>query len=108
VWYNGGPGKDNNNNNNNNNNTSNGFLFLLCLRLLTICPGASSMYGILVELGPLWLNDLSTNSAKYNATGIPQLVRNPFAWSKIGSLLMVDSPPPVGFSYCTQFGPAGL
>lgn len=68
-------------------------------------PGASSMYGLLVELGPLWLNDLSTMDPQYNATGVPQLVRNPYAWTKFASILVVDSPPPVGFSYCSQFGP---
>jgi len=64
------------------------------------------MYGLLVELGPLWLNDLSFDAA-FNATGIPSLVQNPYAWTKIGNVLMVDNSPPVGFSYCTQFGPSG-
>ncbi len=59
-----------------------------------------------VELGPLWLNDLSEVDHDYNISGIPQFVRNPYAWTKFASVLVVDSPPPVGFSYCTQYGPA--
>lgn len=64
------------------------------------------MFGFLVELGPLLLNDLSYD-AQYNATGIPSLVLNPFAWSNIGNILMVDNEPPVGFSYCSEYGPKG-
>jgi carboxypeptidase C (cathepsin A) len=63
------------------------------------------IFGLVVELGPLWLNDLSFDH-DYNITGIPQFVRNPYAWTKFASVLIVDSPPPVGFSYCTQYGPA--
>ena len=37
----------------------------------------------------------------------PQLVRNPYAWTKFANVLVVDSPPPVGFSYCSQYGPSG-
>jgi serine carboxypeptidase-like clade 1 len=87
-------------------------------------PGASSIYGLVVELGPLWLNDLSMRDHDYNLSGVPQFVRNPYAWTKFAvfpfskhvfknfcsfrfaSVLVVDSPPPVGFSYCTQYGPA--
>ena len=43
-------------------------------------PGASSLYGLFVEMGPLWLNDLSLQDPRFNATGVPQLVRNPYAW----------------------------
>ncbi len=56
------------------------------------------MFGILTELGPLQTDDLSTSSAAFNSTGIPQLVRNPYAWTKLGSVLMVDNEPPVGAS----------
>lgn len=31
---------------------------------------------------------------------MPTLYRNPYAWSKLGNVLMFDWPPPVGFSYC--------
>ena len=36
---------------------------------------------------------------------MPSLFRNPYSWSKLGSVLMFDWPPPVGFSYCSD--PAG-
>jgi cathepsin A (carboxypeptidase C) len=35
------------------------------------------------------------------------MIRNPFSWTKFANILIVDSPPPVGFSYCTQEGPSG-
>lgn len=63
-------------------------------------PGASSMFGIFVELGPLLLNEDSLTTDDYKKTGVPTLYRNPYAWSKLGGVLMFDWPPPVGFSYC--------
>jgi carboxypeptidase C (cathepsin A) len=70
-------------------------------------PGASSLFGLYVELGPLLLNDLSLADPLYNSTGIPQLVRNPWGWSSIANLLVVDNPPPVGFSFCEPAGVKG-
>lgn len=63
-------------------------------------PGASSMFGVLVELGPLLLNENSLTTEDYKQTGVPTLFRNPYSWSKLGSILMFDWAPPVGFSYC--------
>jgi len=63
-------------------------------------PGASSMFGLMAELGPLLLNDQSLQGPLYEETGVPQLLYNPNAWTKVGSLLMFDWPPPVGFSNC--------
>ena len=63
-------------------------------------PGASSMFGLLVELGPYLLNDDSLTTNDYKKTGVPTLFPNKFSWSKLGSVLMFDWPPPVGFSYC--------
>ena len=65
-------------------------------------PGASSMFGLLVELGPLLLNDDSLGTDDYKKTGVPTLWRNKFSWSRLGGLLMFDWPPPVGFSYCNS------
>lgn len=70
-------------------------------------PGASSLFGLLVELGPLLLNDDSIASSEYHRSGIPQLQRNQFSWSQRANLLIVDNPPPVGFSFCFPAGPAG-
>ena len=65
-------------------------------------PGASSMFGLLVELGPLLLNDESVQTAEYGRTGVPTMFYNPHSWSRLGGLLMFDWPPPVGFSYCND------
>jgi hypothetical protein len=63
-------------------------------------PGASSLFGIMAELGPLLLNDNSLTGAQYKETGVPTLFYNNYTWTKFGSVLMFDWPPPVGFSYC--------
>ena len=41
-------------------------------------------------------NKLKTDG--YKQTGVPTLYANPSAWTKLGSVLMFDWPPPVGFS----------
>ncbi len=66
------------------------------------------MFGILVELGPLLLNDDSLQTADYRGTGVPSLFYNPHGWSRLGGLLMFDWPPPVGFSYCHDPSSGGL
>lgn len=63
-------------------------------------PGASSLFGLLLELGPLELSDASLQTAEYNRTGVPSLFYNPHSWTKAANLLILNSPPPVGFSYC--------
>ena len=63
-------------------------------------PGASSMFGIFVELGPLLMNENSLMTDEYKKTGVPTLYKNPYSWTNVGSVLMFDWPPPVGFSYC--------
>jgi len=60
-------------------------------------PGAASIFGLMVELGPLLI------SGKSNG----QLFRNEYSWSKEANLLIINGPPPVGFSYCSPPGPAG-
>eukprot|EP00754_Rhynchopus_humris_P027826 Rhum_TRINITY_DN15112_c3_g1::Rhum_TRINITY_DN15112_c3_g1_i1::g.139907::m.139907 len=70
-------------------------------------PGASSLFGMFQELGPLFLNVDSENNESYNKTGIPTPIYNPHTWSKNFNLIAIDSPPPVGFSYCTEDGPSG-
>lgn len=63
-------------------------------------PGASSLFGLLTELGPLILSDESLETADYKKTGIPTPIYNPYTWSRLGHLLIIDQPAPVGFSYC--------
>lgn len=70
-------------------------------------PGAPSEFGMFTELGPYFLSDASLQTADYNATGIPTLFRNEHAWSKVANVLIYDSPPPVGFSYCGKPGGDG-
>eukprot|EP01059_Diplonema_ambulator_P026376 TRINITY_DN43659_c0_g1_i1.p1 TRINITY_DN43659_c0_g1~~TRINITY_DN43659_c0_g1_i1.p1 ORF type:complete len:512 (+),score=130.49 TRINITY_DN43659_c0_g1_i1:35-1537(+) len=70
-------------------------------------PGASSLFGLFQELGPLYLNEDSKKTPAFNQTGIPTPLPNPFGWSKKFNLFAIDSPAPVGFSYCTEFGPSG-
>jgi carboxypeptidase C (cathepsin A) len=65
-------------------------------------PGASSLFGLMTELGPLLLSDLSLQTKEYQETGIPTPIYNPNSWSKLGSLLIFDAPAPVGFSYCND------
>lgn len=71
-------------------------------------PGASSMYGLLLENGPLLLNAASVvNNKYYQRTGIPELIYNKWSWTQTANLLIVDNPPPVGYSYCEPVGPSG-
>jgi serine carboxypeptidase-like clade I len=56
-------------------------------------PGASSVVGMLQELGPLLIN----------ATG--GLMRNPFSWTKVANILILESPVGVGYSYCARQQP---
>ena len=65
-------------------------------------PGASSLYGLLTELGPLLLSDLSLDTPEYKGTGIPTPIYNPYSWARLGSILIFDQPAPVGFSYCND------
>lgn len=61
-------------------------------------PGASSLIGLLTENGPFVLNDDSI----VNTTNVPQLIRNPYTWSKNANVLFLESPKGVGFSYCNN------
>jgi carboxypeptidase C (cathepsin A) len=65
-------------------------------------PGASSMFGLLTELGPVLLSDLSKRTDGYQKTGIPTPIYNPYTWTRLGSVLIIDQPAPVGFSYCNN------
>eukprot|EP01084_Bolivina_argentea_P077655 140898_1 len=60
-------------------------------------PGASSMLGYFVELGPFHTNQ---KSIEINTTSIPVLFYDPYNWSKIANLVFIESPAGTGFSYC--------
>ena len=51
-------------------------------------PGSSSILGMLQEHGPLLIN----------STG--GLMENPYAWTQLVNLLILESPAGVGYSYC--------
>jgi cathepsin A (carboxypeptidase C) len=65
-------------------------------------PGASSLYGMLVELGPYLLSDISLSGPEYEQTKIPQLIYNPHGWQKIANIVAISMPPPIGYSYCND------
>jgi hypothetical protein len=52
-------------------------------------PGSSSVVGFLQEMGPLLIN------AKGDG-----LMQNPYAWTKVAHLFILESPVGVGFSHC--------
>ena len=59
-------------------------------------PGASSMMGMFQEFGP------------YIIASGDSVVRNEYAWTKLASVLVLESPTGVGFSYCQhQMSPGG-
>ncbi|CAK9073626.1 unnamed protein product [Durusdinium trenchii] len=70
-------------------------------------PGASSLIGSFTELGPYYLSATSLSTEDYRKTGIPSLFYSPYRWTKLGSLIIRNLPPPVGFSYCDPIGPSG-
>jgi serine carboxypeptidase-like clade 1 len=55
-------------------------------------PGCSSLDGLFSELGPLHFNGSTTN-------GVPDVVDNPYAWTKVANVIFLESPAGVGFSY---------
>lgn len=54
-------------------------------------PGDSSMLGLFQEIGPCLINEHGNGT-----------VQNPWAWSRNSSLLFVDQPVDVGFSYIDE------
>ena len=58
-------------------------------------PGCSSLFGMLYENGQLHFSGETDNS-----TGLPGLVQNPYAWTKVANMLWLEQPVGVGFSYC--------
>lgn len=71
-------------------------------------PGAASYFGLFVEaIGPFQLDAASLQTASYNETGVPTLFRSPYTWTAMANVLILNSPPPVGFSYCEPAGVTG-
>ena len=70
-------------------------------------PGAASYFGLMTEVGPLYLDGTSLTTEEYKSTGVPTLYRNENSWTKFSNLLIINSPSPVGYSYCDPAGVSG-
>lgn len=68
-------------------------------------PGASSLFGLMTELGPFYLSDESLTQA--DGDGIPKLFRNKASWTSNANLVIMNGPPPVSFSFCDPPGVEG-
>lgn len=60
-------------------------------------PGASSVWGALAENGPYHTSDASFT---HNTTSIPAVFYNELGWQKAASIIFLEAPGGVGFSYC--------
>ncbi|KAK7833076.1 serine carboxypeptidase-like 18 [Quercus suber] len=64
---------------------------------LTGGPGCSAWSGLVFEIGPL-----NFKVEEYNGS-LPKLVLNPYSWTKVSSIIFVDSPVGTGFSYAKNW-----
>jgi len=69
-------------------------------------PGASSLFGLLQEWGPVLLDANSYDEA-FAKTQIPTPRPNQLAWTQTQTVCTIDSPPPMGLSFCSEEGPGG-
>jgi len=58
-------------------------------------PGSSSVLGMLEEEGPLIINNEGN------------LMRNPWGWTRLAHLIVLESPAGVGYSYCANMTTGG-
>lgn len=65
-------------------------------------PGAPSTYGLFQEFGPYLLTEYSMQTDEFKKSGIPTPLKNPWTWANVTSLCEIDSPAPMGASYCTE------
>jgi serine carboxypeptidase-like clade 1 len=69
-------------------------------------PGADSYFGLFTELGPYYVDGSSI--AGKNRSETPTLYSNEKGgWNKNASMVILNSPPPVGFSYCKNANGTG-
>uniref|UniRef100_A0A7C9DG00 Uncharacterized protein n=1 Tax=Opuntia streptacantha TaxID=393608 RepID=A0A7C9DG00_OPUST len=60
-------------------------------------PGCSSLTGLVYQIGPLMFNYSAFNFE----AGVPTFQPNPNSWTKVASIIFLDSPVGTGFSYAT-------
>uniref|UniRef100_A0A7C9DIU4 Uncharacterized protein n=1 Tax=Opuntia streptacantha TaxID=393608 RepID=A0A7C9DIU4_OPUST len=60
-------------------------------------PGCSSLTGLVYQIGPLMFNYGTFNFE----AGVPTFQPNPNSWTKVASIIFLDSPVGTGFSYAT-------
>ncbi|KAL9244043.1 hypothetical protein vseg_017858 [Gypsophila vaccaria] len=66
---------------------------------LTGGPGCSAFSGFVFEIGPI-----SFDYAKSNReSDLPTLQLNPYSWTKVASIIFLDSPVGTGFSYARSY-----
>jgi carboxypeptidase C (cathepsin A) len=66
-------------------------------------PGSSSLVGLLTENGQFQLNDASLVNSTGNAA--PELLYNEYGWTRKSTVIWLEQPKGVGFSYCTEGTP---
>jgi carboxypeptidase C (cathepsin A) len=72
-----------------------------CYHHLSVCypfsgPGCSSIGGFLTELGPF------TFTGEKDSTGVPLLQPNPYGWTTVSSVIFLEQPAGVGYSYAVN------
>ncbi|XP_019152724.1 PREDICTED: serine carboxypeptidase-like 12 isoform X3 [Ipomoea nil] len=58
-------------------------------------PGCSSFSGLVYEIGPITFVPVEYNGS------MPELILNPYSWTKAASIIFLDLPVGTGFSYAT-------
>ncbi|KAK9748557.1 hypothetical protein RND81_02G066500 [Saponaria officinalis] len=66
---------------------------------LTGGPGCSTFSGLVYEIGPVSF-DYARSNPKLD---IPKLQLNPYSWTKLASIIFLDSPVGTGFSYARSY-----
>ncbi|XP_051132528.1 serine carboxypeptidase-like 7 isoform X2 [Andrographis paniculata] len=62
---------------------------------LTGGPGCSAFSGLVYEIGPFTFDQTTFDGS------LPSLIINPYSWTKVASIIFIDSPVGTGFSYAT-------